>query len=87
MTLAALPEAGAHADRVPGEHVVFVAGNDAEAKATASGLLGEFGWGAGQIVDLGDLAAARGTEGFLLLWLRIAQAYGTFDLNISVVRS
>jgi predicted dinucleotide-binding enzyme len=72
-------------DRVPGEHVVFVAGGDAGAKATVSELL-EMGWTAGRIVDLGDLAAARGTEGFLLLWLRIAQAYGTFDLNIAVLR-
>jgi predicted dinucleotide-binding enzyme len=74
-------------ERVTGEHVVFVAGNDADAKATVSGLLSEFGWGAGRIVDLGDLSAARGTEGFLLLWLRIAQAYGTYDLNITVLRS
>jgi predicted dinucleotide-binding enzyme len=34
-----------HPDRVPGDHVVFVAGGDAEAKATVSALLGEFGWG------------------------------------------
>jgi len=70
--------------RVPGQHVVVVAGDDAEAKATVSGLLGEMGWGDGRVVDLGGLAAARGTEGFLLLWLSIAQAYGTFDLNIAV---
>jgi predicted dinucleotide-binding enzyme len=70
--------------RVPGEHVVFVAGDDADAKATVSGLLGELGWPPGRIVDLGDLAGARGVEGFLLLWLRLAQAYGTFDLNIAV---
>ena len=74
-------------DRVPGEHVVFVAGDDAEAKETVSGLLGELGWPEARVVDLGGLAAARGTEGFLLLWLSIAQAYGTFDLNIGVQRA
>ena len=73
--------------RVPGEHVVFVAGDDAEAKATVSGLLGELGWPEGRVVDLGGLAAARGLEGFLLIWLSIAQAYGTFDLNIAVQRA
>ena len=74
-------------DRVPGEHVVFVAGDDGEAKATVSGLLGELGWPEGRVVDLGGLAAARGLEGFLLIWLSIAQAYGTFDLNIAVQRA
>jgi hypothetical protein len=49
-----------------------------------SGLLGELGWPSRRVVDLGGLAAARGLEGFLLLWLSIAQAYGTFDLNIAV---
>jgi predicted dinucleotide-binding enzyme len=73
--------------RVPGEHVVFVAGDDAEAKETVSGLLGELGWPEARVVDLGGLAAARGTEGFLLLWLSIARAYGTFDLNIAVQRA
>jgi predicted dinucleotide-binding enzyme len=73
--------------RVPGEHVVFVAGDDADAKATVSGLLGELGWPQERVVDLGGLAAARGLEGFLLLWLPIAQAYGTFDLNIAVHRA
>jgi 8-hydroxy-5-deazaflavin:NADPH oxidoreductase len=73
--------------RVPGEHVVFVAGDDAEAKAAVSGLLGELGWGDGRVVDLGGLPAARGLEGFLLLWLSIAQAYGTSDLNIAVQRA
>ena len=73
--------------RVPGEHVVFVAGDDAEAKATVSGLLGELGWPEGRVVDLGGLAAARGLEGFLLIWLSIAQAYGTYDLNIAVQRA
>jgi 8-hydroxy-5-deazaflavin:NADPH oxidoreductase len=75
-----------HPDRVPGDHVVFVAGGDAEAKATVSALLGEFGWGPGRIVDLGGLIAARGAEGFVLLWLSITQAYGTYDINITVQR-
>ena len=62
-------------------------GTTPEAKATVAGLLGELGWPEGRVVDLGGLAAARGMEGFLLFWLSIAQAYGTFDLNIAVQRA
>ena len=75
-----------HPDRVPGEHVVFVAGDDGDAKAAVAGLLGELGWTDARIVDLGGLTAARGLEAFVLLWWSIAQAHGTFDLNIAVQR-
>ena len=45
-------------------------------------------WGAPEVLelDLGGLAAARGAEGFVLLWLSITQAYGTYDINITVQR-
>jgi 8-hydroxy-5-deazaflavin:NADPH oxidoreductase len=67
-----------------GDHTMFVAGNDVDAKSVVTGLLREFGWT--DVVDLGDLAAARGTEAYLLLWLRLWQAAGTADLNIKLVR-
>jgi predicted dinucleotide-binding enzyme len=73
--------------RVPGDHVVFVAGDDASAKETVTRLLGEFGWGTGRVVDLGGLTAARGAEMFVLLWWSMTQAFGTYDLNISVNRA
>jgi predicted dinucleotide-binding enzyme len=72
--------------RVPGEHDVFVAGNDAAAKAETVALLQSFGWPAERIVDLGDIAAARGTEMYLPLWLRLLGTLGTADFNIRVVR-
>ena len=74
-------------DRVPGDHVVFVAGDEASAKEAVTGLLGEFGWSAGRVVDLGGLTAARGTEMFVLLWLSMTRSFGTYDLNISVNRA
>jgi predicted dinucleotide-binding enzyme len=37
---------------IPGKHVVFIAGDDNEAKATVRSLLGEFGWAADTIIDL-----------------------------------
>jgi predicted dinucleotide-binding enzyme len=63
---------------------LFVAGNDAGAKARVTAILKEFGWTS--VVDLGDLSAARGMEAYLLLWLRLAAAYKTAVLNVKVVR-
>lgn len=37
-------------------------------------------------MDLGELSAARGTEAYVLLWVRLYGAFGTGDLNIKVVR-
>ena len=69
---------------VPGDHVVFVCGNDDAAKAQTSELLGEFGWPAGRVIDLGDITAARGTEHYLMLWLRLMGVAGGASFNISL---
>ena len=62
--------------RVPGEHVVFVCGEDAEAKGRVAEVLESFGWPAERIVDLGGIRAARGTEMYLPLWLRSRRSAG-----------
>ena len=72
--------------RVPGEHVVFVCGNDSEAKDEATRLLGEFGWPAERGLDLGDVSAARATEMYLPLWLNLMGQLGTPHFNIEVAR-
>ena len=72
--------------RVPGEHDIFVCGNDGEAKAQVAELLESFGWPLEHIVDLGDISAARGTEMYLALWLRLWGAVGSADFNIRVAR-
>jgi predicted dinucleotide-binding enzyme len=72
--------------RVPGEHDIFVAGNDAGAKRQVAELLQSFGWPDGHILDLGDISAARGTEMYIALWLRLWGAVGSADFNIRVVR-
>jgi predicted dinucleotide-binding enzyme len=61
----------------PGRHGVFLAGEDAAAKETVKGLLGEFGWPEEAIVDLGGIRAARGTEMYLPLWLSLMGVLGT----------
>lgn len=65
---------------------LFICGDDAAAKATVIELLETFGWLSGDIVDLGDVAAARGTEAYLLLWIRIMGALESADFNIRIVR-
>ena len=70
--------------RVRGDSDVFVCGNDAGAKAEVTRILTkEFGWKS--VIDLGDITAARGTESYLHLWLRLWGALKTADLNIHVV--
>ena len=69
-----------------GSTTVFVCGNDEGAKAQVVELLRSFGWGEGNVLDLGDVTAARGTEMYLPLWLRMYGALGTGQFNISVVR-
>jgi 8-hydroxy-5-deazaflavin:NADPH oxidoreductase len=74
-----------HPDRVgAGDHTMFVAGNDASAKQTVVGLLHEFGWR--DVIDLGDLTAARGLEMVLPLWLRMLQTFGAPRFNFKIVR-
>lgn len=66
-------------------HVVYLSGDDAEAKATVGGLLREFGWV--EIVDLGDITSARAVEMVLPLWLRVMGALGTAAFNFKIVRA
>jgi len=72
--------------KVPGEHDVFVCGNDESAKTTVRELLESFGWPADHILDLGDITAARGMEAYLLLWIRLWGALGTGHFNVKVAR-
>jgi predicted dinucleotide-binding enzyme len=71
--------------RVPGEHTIFVAGNDPEAKKTVEGLLADFCWPDGSILDLGDITGARGAEMYARLYFTLVGALDTFELNIQVI--
>jgi 8-hydroxy-5-deazaflavin:NADPH oxidoreductase len=67
-----------------GDHAIFVSGDDAAAKGEVTDLLTSFGWK--QVIDLGDITTARGTEMYLPLWLRLMGALDTPMFNIAVVR-
>jgi len=71
---------------VSGDHVIFVAGDDAGAKDETRALLGELGWPAERVVDLGDITAARAAEAYVMLWLRLMQALGTPMFSIAINR-
>ncbi|RYC11044.1 NADPH-dependent F420 reductase [Nocardioides zhouii] len=71
-------------DLLGGPTTVFVSGDDADAKATVTDLLTSFGHQ--DVIDLGGIETARGTEMFLPLWLRTMGALGTGLFNIKVVR-
>jgi 8-hydroxy-5-deazaflavin:NADPH oxidoreductase len=66
------------------ESTVFIAGNDEAAKQAATNLAGDLGWT--DVLDLGDLTAARGLEMYISLWLRIYRTLGRAEFNIKVVR-
>ena len=63
---------------------MFVAGDDADAKAVVSDLLRSFGWR--DVVDLGGIEGARGTEMYLALWTRLYGALGDAQFNVAIQR-
>ena len=67
-----------------GDHTVFVGGDDAEAKATVKDLLRSFGWI--DIIDLGDITTARGTEMMLPVWVQLFGALQKPLFNFKLVR-
>lgn len=67
-----------------GDHTVFVSGNDGQAKATVTALLRELGHR--DVIDLGDISTARGSEMLLPIWLRLMGTLGTPVFNVKVVR-
>lgn len=70
---------------VPGDHNVFVSGNDENAKMTVKEILKSFGWKESNIIDLGDITTARGTEQLLPVWLRLYGLYRSPMFNFKIV--
>jgi 8-hydroxy-5-deazaflavin:NADPH oxidoreductase len=67
-----------------GDHHVFISANNAEAKSQVMELLRSFGWV--NIFDLGDFSTARGTEAYLLLWVRLFGAMNTGMINVKIMK-
>ena len=73
--------------RVPGEHQIFVSGDDESAKEQVTALLGEFGWPAQRVFDLGGIRTARVVEMYVPLWVKLMQGIGHADFNVEVRRA
>jgi predicted dinucleotide-binding enzyme len=74
-----------HPDLVPGNHDVFICGNNANAKAiTTVILMDSFGWNS--VVDLGDITSARGLEMVVPFWLSVRNKLGTDMFNFKVIK-
>ena len=71
---------------IPGDHVVFIGGDDAGAKEQTSEILKSFGWPAESIVDLGDITAARAMEAYLLIWVPLMMKFNSPMFNIALLR-
>ena len=71
-------------EKTGGEPTMFVCGNDASAKKQATALLASFGWK--DILDLGDISSARGTEMLLPIWLRIWGVLNDGNFAFKIVR-
>jgi predicted dinucleotide-binding enzyme len=67
-----------------GDHSVFVSGDDADAKAAVTEILK--GFGHRDVIDLGDITSARGSEMLLPIWLRLWDALGTGEFNFKIAR-
>ena len=69
-----------------GDHINYICGNKSEAKAKVEKLLHQFGWKNENIMDLGDITAARATEALLPIWIRVMGTLKTPVFNFKIVR-
>ncbi len=73
--------------RLPGKHNVFLSGDDRDAKAAVTVLLRALGWPDEDMIDLGGISTARGTEMYANLLFMVAKTSGTYDFNIGIVKA
>jgi 8-hydroxy-5-deazaflavin:NADPH oxidoreductase len=72
------------ANKSGGDPTMFMSGNNAGAKEEVKEILQQFGWT--DIIDLGDITTARGTEMLLPIWLRTWMATGNGYIAFKIVR-
>jgi len=73
-------------DLAPRPHSIFMSGEEEQANAQVRALLVSFGWTEEEIIDLGGIESARGTEMYLALWLRLAGRTGNWTTTVRVVQ-
>ena len=70
---------------LPDDHNIFLSGNDGDAKNQVRGILRSFGWNDAEMIDLGDITTARGTEQLLPIWVRLWGALQNPMFNFRIV--
>lgn len=71
---------------VPGDHNLFVSGNETAAKARVTdGLVEWFGWKRDNVIDLGDITSSRATEMWVALWIRLFAKMQNPNINLHVI--
>jgi predicted dinucleotide-binding enzyme len=73
-----------HPEKLASTHSIFLAADDASARADVRQLLESFGWL--DILDLGDLTACRAMESLAPMWIRLNDTLGHVWFNLAVVR-
>ena len=68
------------------DHINYISGNDNEAKTKVKELIKEFGWKDENIIDLGDITAARAQESILHIWIRLWGVMGIGAFNFRIVK-
>jgi 8-hydroxy-5-deazaflavin:NADPH oxidoreductase len=71
---------------LPSPTTALICGNDDAAKAEVRRLLEGFGWKPENVIDLGDLSAARAMEMFVPLWVRLDSALDGQLFGVAVVQ-
>jgi len=61
---------------LPGDHVVFLSGDDEGAKDRVRAFLAMFGWRPEQMIDLGGIDSAAGPEMMMKVWMLVSQTRG-----------
>jgi hypothetical protein len=69
-----------------GDHIVFMSGDDPDAKVKVADILKNWlGWK--QVIDLGGISTARGAEMLLPLWISLMGVLGTAEFNFKIVKA
>ncbi len=71
--------------QIKSDHDLFIAGNDAAAKATVTDIARSLGWTT--VLDLGDIKASRPIETIVLVWLQLMVSFGSPLHNLHVARA
>ena len=72
-----------HPDLPGGPPDMFIAGNDADAKQTVTGILKDFGW---PTIDVGGIEGARLLEPLCILWVGYGIRTGTWNHAFKLLR-